>query len=81
MIDPLIEEMARERRRRVVLVVAAVIGIVTSAVTGIGFALGAFGGGAATARNPGALIFFVAPFAIAMAIGYAIYGILGLRAR
>ncbi|HUJ63840.1 MAG TPA: hypothetical protein VLX92_35310 [Kofleriaceae bacterium] len=81
MVDELIEEMARERKHRVVLLIAAVIGILASAAGGLAFALGAIGRGAATMRNPGALVFFVAPFAVAMAIGYAIYGVLRWRAR
>ena len=79
-VDELIVELQREQRRRWVLIVAAVIGIVASAMTGMGYALGGMAAGAGT-RNPGALIFFVGPFAIAMAIGYAIYGLLCWRAR
>jgi hypothetical protein len=79
-VDELIVELQRERRHRMVLVVAAVIGIVASAMTGIGFALSGMGAGAG-ARNPGALLFFVGPFALAMGIGYAVYGLLRWRSR
>lgn len=82
--DPLVGEMRRERRHRLVLVVAAVIGIVTGAATGTAFSLGAFGDaarGASGARNPAALIFFVGPPLLCMAIGYAIYAWLSRRRR
>jgi hypothetical protein len=84
MVDELIREMALERRHRTVLIVAAVVGILASAATGVAFALGGFehlARGASGYRNPGGLVFFVAPFAVAMAIGYAIYGVLRWRAR
>ena len=74
--DPLIAELHRELRHRRVLVVAAVIGILSGAATGIGFVLGAFGKtamGPIGARNPGLLVFFIGPPAVCMAIGYAIY--------
>ena len=79
-VDELIVELQREQRHRMVLVVAAVIGIVASAMTGMGYALGGVAAGAGV-RNPGALIFFVGPFAIAMGIGYAIYGLIRWRSR
>ena len=73
-IDVLIEELAREQRYRWVLVIAAVVGILASAILGIGFALGHITAPGATGpRNPGALVFFVVPFAVAMVIGGAIY--------
>jgi hypothetical protein len=78
-VDELIVELQREQRRRMVLVVAAVIGIVASAMTGMGFALGGMAGGGP--RNPGALLFFVGPFALAMGLGYVVYGLLRWRAR
>jgi hypothetical protein len=77
-LDQMIEDLATERRHRMVLVVAAVIGIVTGALLGIASALGAMptAGGP---RNPAMLIFFVGPFAVSMGIGYAIYGLLRWR--
>jgi hypothetical protein len=78
--DP-VEQLAQSQRHRRVLVVAAVIGIVAGALGGMAFALGGIGQGAATMRNPGSLIFFLGPFAVSMAIGYAIYGVLRWRAR
>ncbi len=69
--DPLLEEMIRTQRDRNIIVIAAVIGIVASAVVGIGFSLS--GLAASGPRNPGGLIFFVGPFAICMALGYAIH--------
>jgi uncharacterized membrane protein YidH (DUF202 family) len=78
-LDQMIEDFARERRHRMVLVVAAVIGIVAGALIGIGASLQGLSG-AGGARNPGMLVFFVAPFMAAMAVGYAIYGLLRWRA-
>ena len=73
-VDALIEELAREHRYRWVLVIAAVVGILASAILGIGFALGHITTPGATGpRNPGALVFFVVPFAVAMLIGGGIY--------
>jgi hypothetical protein len=80
MIDTLIAELQREQRHRIVLVVAAVIGIVASVLTGLAYALAGSAAGAG-GRNPGALLFFVGPFALAMAIGYAIYGVLRWASR
>ncbi len=80
--DPLIEEIVRARRDRLVLVIAAVIGIVVGAVLGMGFTLGAFGSavdGARHPRSPAALLFFVAPLAVTMPVGYLVY--LAIRRR
>jgi len=79
-LDMMIEEIATERRHRMVLVVAAVIGIVAGALIGIGASLHGISG-ANGARNPGMLVFFVLPFMASMAIGYAIYGVLRWRAN
>jgi hypothetical protein len=72
--DPLIAEITQLQRDRQIIVVAAVIGILASTALGMVFALGglAHGGGP---RNPGGVIFFVAPFAVCMAIGYAVHAI------
>jgi uncharacterized membrane protein YidH (DUF202 family) len=78
-LDMMIEDLATERRHRTVLVVAAVIGIVAGALIGIGASLQGFSG-AGGARNPGMLVFFIAPFMASMGIGYAIYGVLRWRA-
>ena len=77
-LDPLIDEMIRTQRDRRIIVVAAVIGILASAAMGIAFSLGSLGGlaaGAAGMRNPGGLIFFVAPFAICLGLGYMIHAL------
>ncbi|HUJ57697.1 MAG TPA: hypothetical protein VLX92_04380 [Kofleriaceae bacterium] len=74
--DPLIEEVARDRRQRNILVVAGVVGILASATLGIAFTfdlLGSWAHGASGNGNPAGLIFFVGPFALCMAIGYAMY--------
>jgi hypothetical protein len=78
-LDLMIEDFARERRHRMVLVIAAVIGIVARSMIGIGASLVGVSG-AGGARNPGMLVFFVAPFFATMAVGYAIYGLLRWRA-
>jgi len=79
-LDLMIEDFARQRRHRMVLVVAAVIGIVAGSMIGLGATLvGVTGAGGA--RNPAMLAFFLAPFAATMAIGYAVYGALRLYAR
>jgi hypothetical protein len=80
MTDRLIENFRQAQRARWVLVVAAVVGIVASATLGMAFALGAFEvRGSGGHRNPGALVFFVAPFAGCMAIGYVVHAILQRR--
>src|SRR5262245_56974819 len=76
-VDEMIEDFERDRRHRVVLVVAAVIGIVAGALLGVGIALGGFVTGP---RNPAILAFFMAPFLASMALGYAVYGVLRWRA-
>src|SRR5262249_14921176 len=78
-LDLMIEELQRERRHRMVLVVPAGTGMVAGALLGMGVALGGVSG-AGGPRNPAMLIFFVGPFAASMAIGYAIYGVLRWRA-
>jgi hypothetical protein len=82
--DPLVGELRRDRRHRLVLVVAAVIGIIAGAAAGTAFSLGAFGDaarGAGGMRNPAALIFFIGPPLVSMAIGHAIYAWLRRRRR
>jgi len=74
--DPLVGELQRERRDRRVLVIAAAIGIITGVVCGMAFMLGALGEAAKSARgfrSHGALIFFVGPPLLSMALGYGIY--------
>ena len=66
------------QRDRNILVVAAVIGIVASATLAMAFSLGVLGKlghGAGGPGNPGALIFFIGPFAVCMAIGYAVHAV------
>ena len=82
MTDPMIEAVKRERRQRTILVVAAVVGILASVCCGLAFTLDLFGSwthGATGPRNPAALVFFVAPFAVCMAIGYAIHWVVRRR--
>ena len=81
--DPLIAELVQTQRDRGIIVVAAVIGIIASAACGIAFGLGALGhlgAHAAGARNPGGLLFFVAPFALCYGLGHALYAVVR-RAR
>ena len=73
-IDALIAELQRDQRHRSVLLVAAVIGIVASSLTGLAWALSGAAAGT-TGHNPGPLLLILGPFAIAMGIGYAIYGV------
>ena len=76
--DDLVDEMLQTQRDRRIIVVAAVIGIVASAVVGVAFSLGALGGlaaGSGGPRDPGGLIFFVAPFAICLGLGHAVHAI------
>ena len=80
--DPIVAEMIRTQRERRIIVVAAVIGIIASALMGVAFSLGALGGlaaGSGGPRNPGGLIFFIAPFAICLGIGYGIHAIVRRR--
>jgi hypothetical protein len=80
--DPLIHELRREQRHRLVLVVAAVVGIVSGVATGMAFVLGALGDAARApigVRNPGLLVFFVGPPIVCMAIGHAIFAVLRRR--
>jgi hypothetical protein len=72
--DPLVEEIVRARRDRRPLVIAAVIGIVTGAALGMGFTLGALGSasqGTHGLHDPAALLFFIGPPIVSVAIGYA----------
>jgi len=72
--DPLVEEIVRARRDRRPLVIAAVIGIVAGAALGMGFTLGALGSaaeGTHGVHRTAALLFFIGPPIVSMAIGYA----------
>jgi hypothetical protein len=69
--DPLVEELVRARRDRLVIAHAVAVGIVVSVVLGVGSALATFGGGAS--RNHGALAYFVVPLAASVAVGYGIF--------
>jgi hypothetical protein len=69
--DELIEQFAREHRYRGVLVAAAVIGIIASAVVGIAFTVGGLDARGANERST--LGLFVLPFAISMVIGSGVY--------
>ena len=76
MTDPLIEAALTEQRDRHIVVVAAVIGILASVALGVAFAAGGLGewtDGARGAGNPAGLIFFIAPFAICMGLGYLVH--------
>lgn len=76
--DPVIAEMIQMQRDRRILVVAAVVGIVASAALGMAFSLGALGAWTRSASGPGnpaSLIFFIAPFAACMALGYAVHAV------
>jgi high-affinity Fe2+/Pb2+ permease len=64
--DELIEALAREHRYRNVLVIAAVVGIVASAIVGAVLALGRFDMPGPTSDRLG---MFVLPFAASMVIG------------
>ena len=75
--DELVEELRRGRRYRIVLIVAAVFGIVTSTVFLLAYSIFQAFDGASGVRNPGALAIIAAPFATCMLVGYVIYG--GLR--
>ena len=68
--DPLVEELVRARRDRHVLAVAVSVGIVLSAVLGLGAAIGPLGG---AARNHAALAYFVAPLGVSLAVGYGLF--------
>jgi uncharacterized membrane protein YidH (DUF202 family) len=77
-----LEEFTRERRHRIVLIVAAVIGILASVALGMASALNLISwSGTTGARNPAMLIFFVGPFMVSMGLGYAIYGLIRWRAN
>jgi high-affinity Fe2+/Pb2+ permease len=74
--DPLVGELQRERRDRQPLVVAAVVGIIAGVVLGMAFTLGGLGEAAQSTRSfgsHGALVFFIGPPAISMALGYAMF--------
>ena len=76
--DPLVEEIVRARRERRPLVVGAVIGIIAGVALGMGFTLGALGSaaeGASGGRNHAALVFFIGPPIVTMAIGYAVVAV------
>jgi hypothetical protein len=76
--DAILAELVQMQRDRRIIVAAAVVGILASAALGVAFSLGALGAwthSAGGARNPGALVFFVAPFAACMAIGYTVYAL------
>ena len=73
--DPLVAEIVRERRDRRVLVVAAAIGIIASAIVGMAVVLGAIGGAAYHARGHALLIFVLGPPLVSMAIGHAIFAL------
>ena len=68
--DPLVEELVRARRDRQVIAIAVGVGIVFSAVLGLGAALGAVHG---TERDHAALVFFVMPLVLSLAVGYGLY--------
>lgn len=70
--DPLVEELVRARRDRLVLAYFIAVGIVASVVLGVGSSLGALGG--EDVRNHGALAYFVVPLAASIAFGYAATG-------
>ena len=71
----LIEHMTRAQRYRGVLVAAAVIGIVASAVVGIAYSLGGIGE-PARMRDSSALGMLVLPFAASMVVGGGVYNAL-----
>jgi hypothetical protein len=77
--DPLIAEIQRERRDRRVLVVAAAIGIISGAIFGMAFVLGAIDDAGSHAhgwfRDHDILLFIVGPPLVSMAIGYAIFAL------
>lgn len=70
--DELIEELAREHRYRNVLVIAAVIGVLASAVVGIAFTRGA---------DRSAFGLAAMPFAASMVIGGGVHKLLLARGR
>jgi high-affinity Fe2+/Pb2+ permease len=70
--DELIEQFAREHRYRGVLVAAAVIGILASAVVGIAFTVGGLDV-TRSSNERAALGLFVLPFAVSMVIGSGVY--------
>jgi hypothetical protein len=69
--DPLVDEIVRARRDRMVIAIAVGVGIVFSVVLGVGSSLGALGGD--EVRNHGALAYYVLPLAASLAIGYGLY--------
>jgi hypothetical protein len=83
--DPLVGEIQRERRDRRVLVIAAAIGIISGAVVGMAFMLGAIDdAGEATGgllHGHGALLGILGPPVLCMAIGYAIFALRRRRRR
>jgi hypothetical protein len=81
--DLLVGEIERDRRERRVLVVAAALGIVSGAVMGLVFILGALAEPTTSARGfrHGALVFVLGPPVVSMAIGYVVYAVRRRRRR
>lgn len=80
--DELVEQFAREHRYRGVLVVAAVVGIIASAVVGIAFSLGGIELSSVNGTHEGgALALLVVPFAASMVVGSGIYKALLFNGR
>jgi CHASE2 domain-containing sensor protein len=75
--DPLVEELLRARRDRRPVLVGAAIGIVLGVTFGMASFLGALGSAVEgeQARNHAAIVYFVAPLAIGLGLGYAVYGV------
>lgn len=67
--------LTRERRiRSYTLIPLVVVGIFAGAFVGLAFSLGSFGPIPGNGhRNPGALIFFIAPPAVCWALGWIAY--------
>ena len=65
---------SRDRRiRSYTLVPMIILGVLAGAAGGLAFALGAFGAMHGGPRNPGGLIFFIAPPLVCWAIGSIAY--------
>jgi high-affinity Fe2+/Pb2+ permease len=78
--DELIEQFAREHRYRGVLVVAAVVGIIASAVLGIAFTIAGHDALHQSSERS-TLGFLVLPFAASMLIGSGVHKALLARSR
>jgi hypothetical protein len=66
--------MTRERRiRNYTLIPFVVLGILAGALGGLAFALGSFGSLGTGPRNPGGLVFFIAPPMVGWALGSIAY--------